>query len=111
VAIYCPILLDDEFGLYVFKNTVHFGRYCRPFAEFPVNVEIGLKSSSKSIVKDLVAEFQTNPSEPRLVKFKEMTYTSRKEENRPHAVCTVQSFKNPFSGRRKSLFFILTQVS
>lgn len=113
MVIYCPILLDEEMGPFIFQHTLQFGRYCRPFAEFPVAVEIHLRPSdfdpnitieatdataAATASQELLADFRTNPQETRLMKMKEMALTTPLGENRNHAVCTVQTFRNPYSG-------------
>jgi hypothetical protein len=97
-------------GPFLFRESLHLGKYCRPFAEYPVSVEIHLKPSSfnpdndttvstaSTIQKELIADFKTNPYENRILKSKEMLLSGSQSEGRIHAVCTVQSFKNPFSG-------------
>lgn len=105
MAINCPVLLDEEMGPFIFQHTLQFGKYCRPFAEYPVTVEIHLRPSSyrqqstdANNNKEIIADFRSNPSEIRTVKMKEMSLTTPMTENRPHAVCTVQTFRNPYSG-------------
>jgi hypothetical protein len=111
IAIYCPILLDDEFGPYLFKNTLVFGKYCRPFSEHIMDVEMHLKpSKNPSATEYLTASFRTNPTEDRALKFREWSLTSAHQENRPHSVCTIQTFKNPYSGPMLYLFMKYYQL-
>jgi hypothetical protein len=128
IAIYCPILLDDEMGQFHFRESLHFGKYCRPLAEYPVTVEIHLRPSSyhpdndtteassppsrssSTTPKELIADFKTNPYETRLLKSKEMILSGSSLEGRIHAVCTVQSFKNPFSGPMLYFFIKYYQI-
>lgn len=93
-------------GPFIFQHTLQFGKYCRPFAEYPVSVEIHLRPSQYNPLaegesqnnNEIIADFRSNPSEIRTMRVKEMSLTSPTQENRNHAVCTVQTFRNPYSG-------------
>ena len=52
---------------------------------------------------EIVGEVVTSPMERRSLEHKELL----RNDGRPHAVCTVQTFKNKFSGKF-SLFFFLS---
>lgn len=99
-------------GQFLFHQTLSFGKFCRPFAQYPVDVEIHLRPTNfPENSNEIIADFQTNPAEPRFLKIKEMSLTQTSTgENRNHAVCTVQTFKNPFTGPMLYLFMKYYQL-
>eukprot|EP00981_Chlorochromonas_danica_P013524 scaffold6421_cov251-Ochromonas_danica.AAC.18 len=123
LAIYCPILLDDEVGAYNFRRTMEPGYYCRPLADHVVQIELHLRpsnygilstnysnsngnkangggGSASSVGEEIVSEFLSNPAAIR----KKKQMTSLREQPRHHAVCTVQTFQHAFSGPMLYMF-------
>ena len=74
-AIYCPITLDMEIGRYDAKKKISEGRYCRPFSDYKVSVELHFSPSRRKgaslikspdpINKKLAASFTLNPASER----------------------------------------------
>lgn len=111
LAIYCPISLDLEAGEYAFKGIMETGYYCRALADSAAEVSIHLRpspSSSISLSEDVISSsIETNPSALRLMAFKSL---SKDEQNRVHAVCTVQTFRNKQTRPMLYLFTMYYQM-
>lgn len=95
--------MDREIGEYGFRNAMHEGYFCRVFADSFTNTTIHLrptnwevpvgKNPSKVDPSEIQAQITTTPDLVRRLKIKALG-----RDNRPHAVCTVQTFRNPTSG-------------
>eukprot|EP00605_Chrysophyceae_sp_TOSAG23-4_P000234 GSChrysophyteH1.ASY1.ANO1.271.1 assembled CDS len=123
VAIYCPVHLDTEIGEYAFRNLMEPGFFCRNFADYAVKAELYLRPSDFQLAgdgrdfltlarnstlleeavdeaakaidkKQIMSFFETAPAGPRLQDIK----LSEALDPRPHAICTVQTFRNAQSG-------------
>lgn len=109
IVIYCPLALDQEIGTYGAKKRISQGKFCRPIAEDKVAVELSFTASTRRgpstiqspdpINSKLSASFTTHPAMYRVIKSKEPTRASR-----PHAVCVVQTFRNPQTGPMLYMF-------
>lgn len=101
MAIVCPITLNDEIGQYEFTGRMDEGRFCFPLAQYPVEVELHLRKTAYSplvegsSVEEIVADFVTNPAKNKAL---ELQTQADHGEMRKHAVCTVLTFKNKFTG-------------
>lgn len=122
IAVYCPVHLDLEVGEYEFRKIMEPGFFCRSISDHVVNYELHLRPSDFQILSDdvfekhpdvflnatllpdklkaqaakvksnqIVGEFSTKPAAPR-------TQFIRDTNDRHHAVCTVQTFRNKQSG-------------
>lgn len=100
IAIHCPIDFTSEVGPFNFNTVMLPGYYCRVLADTVTVSTINLRPTSyaedtQSSVKDEIqGEVTTIPSGLRLQEIKELTHT----DYRPHAVCTVQTFRNDQTG-------------
>jgi len=127
VAIYCPITLDVEVGEYGFRKIMEPGFFCRSFADYAVKAELYLRPSECLLVgkdldflsvlqssaadpsvlskavdaaalevapRELRADFSNLPAAPRLQDVR----LAGALDPRPHAVCTVQTFRNNQTG-------------
>jgi hypothetical protein len=116
----CPVLLDSEVGEYVFRSTLPQGYYCRVLAEESAAVEINLRPTSYKVplsiigggvqnkaedLKEITSTMKTSPTEKR----REIIKTLMKKEKRPHAVCAVQTFRNPQTGPMLFVFVMYYQ--
>lgn len=109
IAVYCPLSLDEEIGAYSERKRISPGKVCRPLSDFVVNVELSFTASkqkgpskidsSDPVNTKLIASFATNPASSRAVRVKES-----QRSNRPHAVCAVQTFRNPQTGPMLYMF-------
>lgn len=125
LAILCPVTLDDEVGPFLFRRSMEKGSYCRPLAELPARVELHLRPShyNESVEgsslpadfkeraewwakREIASEFNANPSALRRKAIKALAT----REGRPHAVCTVQTFKHNFSGPMLYFFIAYHQL-
>jgi hypothetical protein len=76
------------------------GYFCRPLADYSVEIELHLRpsafndSSTLNEADELVGEALSVPAAPRLRQIKELMML----DPRPHAVCTVQVFRNSQTG-------------
>lgn len=106
MAIVCPITLNDEIGQYEFTGRMEEGRFCFPLAQYPVEVELHLRKTVYSPLvegnsaEEIVADFVTNPAKNKAL---ELQTQADRGEMRKHAVCTVLTFKNKFTGTVFSL--------
>lgn len=130
IAIYCPVLLDLDAGEYGFRQVMQPGYFCRSLADEVAKVEISLRPSDYAVPLDgssgsdgntntntttattttaaaaeLKAEITTNPTAPRWQDVKEISA----RDPRPHAVCTVQTFRNHQTGPMLYLFTMYYQ--
>lgn len=102
LAIFCPIRLDEEVGPHIFKSKMEDGSYCFPLAQFPVEVEMHLRptdfnpNDTTTNKAEIISEFITTPAKERKLQVQALRDSGAE---RPHAVCTVQSFKNMFTGK------------
>lgn len=100
IAILCPITLDQEIGPFHFKRSMEDGYYCFPLSQYSVEVEVHLRpssfdlTSSPETTKSIMSEFISFPAKQR----HQEIFSSVDVDHRPHAVCTVQTFMNQFSG-------------
>jgi hypothetical protein len=120
LAIYCPVVLDDEVGPFLFRKPMEQGYYCRPLSEFTNKIEVHLRPSqytdpsifdssidtSKLISDEIVSEFTSTPTAIRQRKNKVMML----DDHRTHAVCTVQTFMHTFSGPMLYMFVAYYQM-
>lgn len=105
-AIYCPVYLDDEIRRHDFRQKISQGRICRALSDHQVTVELTFlpstlygKLSTLKPPSELRARFVSTPASLR--------YTAAKEPSRllrPHAVCTVQTFRNQMTGPMLFMF-------
>lgn len=116
IAIFCPVLLDLDVGEYAFKSIMQPGYFCRSLADEVAKVEVFLRpsdfivpydnysdiipSEQKWEDRELKAEIVTAAAAPRLQEIKEYSL----KDPRPHAVCTVQTFRNHQTGPMLFLF-------
>jgi len=119
IAIYCPVLLDLDVGEWAFKAIMQPGYFCRSLADEQAKVEVHLRPSAFSLSLDnytdivgpevadseIKAEITTTPAAPRLQEVKEIS----QKDPRPHAVCTVQTFRNHQTGPMLFLFTMYYQ--
>lgn len=88
---------------------MEFGRVCRPFAEYHVSGELFLRptlfpnSSNEEVIS---ASFNTFPSSKRVLQYNKLQV----HDPRVHAVCTVQTFRNPYSGPYLYMFIKYYQL-
>ena len=121
IAIYCPVLLDLDAGEYAFKSVMQPGYFCRSLADEQAKVEVFLRPTRFSVSVDnytdfadttgreeqelIKGEITTNPAAVRLQEAKEIAL----KDPRPHAVCTVQTFRNHQTGPMLFLFTMYYQ--
>ncbi len=90
--------MDDDVGPFLHNRKMEFGYFCRPLSEYDAEVELHLRPTEFTeelpVSEEIVAEFYTNATMQRTIKIHEEVQT----DYRPHAVCTVQTFKNQYSG-------------
>jgi len=90
--------MDDEVGPFLFVRKMETGYFCRPLSEQPAEIELHLRPTEYSehnpVKAEIFSEFYTPPAMHRTLKIREQALTNY----RPHAVCTVQTFKNQFTG-------------
>ena len=132
MAVTCPVSLDEEVGPYKFTSIIQQGYFCRPIAEYPTEIELFLRPSSyelplgssnsslstiplpaspSSRVDEpekglLEAAFHANPQEVRSM----AVHSMRAADYRPHAVCTVQTFRNSQTGAMLYMFVAYYQL-
>lgn len=135
IAVLCPILLDDEAGLFLHNRGMEQGYYCRPLADVSVKVEVHLRPShyqdpallpvpvteskdsilstkaekdkaKEAVKEEIVSEIVTHPGSSRQKKNKAQLM----EDKRIHAVCTVQTFMHAFSGPMLYMFIAYYQL-
>jgi len=133
LVIYCPILLDVEIGEYNFLEYMKTGYYCRRLAEKELQLTVTLRNSSFQVQSSHVEVFDhpgslirstvtTTPIATRRFHMlsdhvsdrKRRTNFSFREKGlnqlaaggnfRRHAVCAVQTFRNPLSGPMMHMF-------
>jgi hypothetical protein len=122
------VSLDDEVGPYKFTSIIQQGYFCRPIAEYPTEIELFLRPSSYELPLSasnsslgtpppppkvdepekglLEAAFHANPQEVRHMTMHSM----RAADFRPHAVCTVQTFRNSQTGAMLYMFVSYYQL-
>eukprot|EP01038_Epipyxis_sp_PR26KG_P008885 gene8885-11984_t len=107
IAISCPVTLDEEVGPFLHNTVMEQGFYCRPLADHIVEIEVFLRPTTfpnitamKGLHPEIVAEIVSNPSSIRRMQAKEQHIANY----RPHAVCTVQTFRNLQTGSMLYLF-------
>jgi hypothetical protein len=108
LAIYCPLSLDQEIGRFDAKKRINQGRICRPLADYDVSIALEFSRSTAGVMGPpipgppnlvLRASFLSAAAAPRALKLKEISRFSK-----PHAVCTVQTFRNVQTGPMLYLF-------
>ncbi|KAJ1428425.1 hypothetical protein B484DRAFT_67501 [Ochromonadaceae sp. CCMP2298] len=127
LAIVCPVPLDMEVGEFHFKAQMQQGLFCRPLAEVSTNVIVHLRPSNflmgspaererqaQSVEKnEAVGEVVTQPFEVRGMRVRAGGHGhggeggqggQGQEGARPHAVCTVQTFRNAQTGAMLYMF-------
>lgn len=108
-------MLDTEVGPYVFKHVLSPGHYCRVLADSSADLVVRLRPTDfvpplkgevddKVALSEIEATMETTPGAAREV----LARTALKIEKRPHAVCTVQTFRNSQSGKE---YIALTSTS
>jgi len=116
IAIYCPVPLDAEVGEFAFRKVMEPGFFCRSIADDVAKLEINLRPSSFVVPPDdfpevlsdtneIKGELVTTPSAARMQDIK----TISQHDYRPHAVCTVQTFRNHQTGPMLFLFVMYYQ--
>ena len=122
LAVTCPVLLDNEIGQYAFRQQMVNGYFCSLAARNMASVYVNLLPSSYKVpldaslsaggpsgpgeadhnaaLKVLQAELLVSAQGRRRERVKGIV----REEGRVHAVCTVQTFRNPQSGTMLYLF-------
>jgi hypothetical protein len=107
IAIYCPVILDLDVGDFAFRSVMQPGYFCRSLADEVAKVEVFLRKSdyllsdeSPPEEKMLKSEIVTTPAAARLQEVKDVSL----KDPRPHAVCTVQTFRNHQTGPMLFLF-------
>lgn len=103
-VIHCPISLDQEIGLYSVRHRMHQGYFCRILADWKTKSYLRLRPSNFRAIpphikavedpNEIEAEFMTSPQVHKMMQVRAIT----KSDYRPHAVCTVQTFRNVASG-------------
>lgn len=114
MAIYCPITLDQEIGPFLYTRTMATGTYCRPLSEHFADVEVHLHPSDyphikEKVIPELIGDIRSNAAEGRSLQYRDFS-VNKVDENRPHGVCTVQTFKNPFTGSMLYMFILYYQL-
>eukprot|EP00596_Hydrurales_sp_CCMP1899_P008838 CAMPEP_0119039226 /NCGR_PEP_ID=MMETSP1177-20130426/8629_1 /TAXON_ID=2985 /ORGANISM="Ochromonas sp, Strain CCMP1899" /LENGTH=360 /DNA_ID=CAMNT_0007002873 /DNA_START=652 /DNA_END=1731 /DNA_ORIENTATION=- len=117
IAVYCPVSLDFEIGEYKFTNSMQEGSFCRVLADYESTITLHLRESAFSVPLDyakydmsekveIVSEGKNNPAAARVLKVTDFTDEDRLSQSqyRPHAVCTVQTFRNAQTGPMLYLF-------
>ncbi len=121
IAIYCPLSMDNEVGEYAWNSVMQGGYFCRIMADHISTVTIRLRPSHFSVPLDyaqylmpdtgeLVAEAVTEPAAARHLKVSDYFTPEDAAAGgtaavyRPHAVCTVQTFRNAQTGPMLYLF-------
>ena len=98
--------MDHETGSYHFHKKLVPGMFCRALSDNIGTVELHLRPSTfvvspasvtypKEDPSEILGMLETNPSAHRSLKQKQLMLNSP----RPHAVCTVQTFRNPMTGK------------
>jgi hypothetical protein len=107
----CPVSLDDETGPFLHNKIMEQGMFCRPLAEYPTEITVHLRPSSyvlpsselgvltqqaqqQQAIKEIAAEAKSSPAELR----NQQAKAQLAADYRPHAVCTVQTFRNAQTG-------------
>lgn len=91
------------------------GHYCRPLSEYPTEIEVHLFPSDhpdnikEKVHPELIGDVRTNPTETRWLQIRDFM-ANKQDENRHHGVCTVQTFKNPFTGSMLYMFILYYQL-
>jgi len=91
------------------------GSICRPLSEYYTDVEVHLRPSDypaelgPKILAEVIGDLRSNPTETRMLHYRTLT-TTQPEELRHHGVCTVQTFKNPFTGPMLYMFVLYYQL-
>jgi hypothetical protein len=102
--------MDDEVGPFLFARKMETGYFCRPLSEQPAEIELHLRpteySENNPVKAEIFSEFYTPPAMRRSLKIREQTLSNY----RPHAVCTVQTFKNQFTGPMMYFFIAYYQL-
>eukprot|EP01034_Spumella_vulgaris_P034029 gene34029-41965_t len=112
LAIYCPVILDHESGPFEFKSNMEQGYFCRPLADYSVEIEVHLRPNTFTSLSplneadEIIGEALTVPAAPRMGQIKELMAL----DYRPNAVCTVQTFRNPQTGPMLYLFVAYYQI-
>ena len=119
IAIYCPISMDIEVGEHSHRKSMEEGFFCRVLSDYTTLITLKLRPTSFSVPFDyakyiastndeLTSEAKSIPATPRILKTKEFYEESTGHINinnyRPHAVCTVQTFRNAQTGPMLYLF-------
>lgn len=102
-----------EVGNYADRATMHPGYFCRVLSDSSSEVQLHLRppdfrddpnvNPPKYDPANIVSLFNTPPYKSKLMKIKEIG----KKDTLLHAVCTVQTFRNPLSGKYTKSFFII----
>jgi hypothetical protein len=106
--------LNDEIGHYQFTAKMDDGRFCFPLAQYSVEVEIHLRKTeyspfiAGSSEDEIIADVVTNPTKTKQL---EIRSQADRGEARQHAVCTVLTFKNKFTGTHVSFIYLLRGFS
>jgi hypothetical protein len=93
--------LDDEVGPFIHQRSMEQGYFCRPLSDYPVDLEVHFRPTHFHPLLntlpgvELLAEVKSFPAAERKMSYLEEI---RRADYRPHAVCTVQTFKNTQSG-------------
>jgi hypothetical protein len=103
--------MDMEIGEFLMRNVMVPGHICRALIEYDTSIELCLRPSSfndsqssetNSISHEICGKAQINPQEIKSRKEKQFQYTY--PDIYSHAVCAVQTFRNPQSGPMLYLF-------
>ncbi len=102
--------MDDEVGPFLHNRKMETGYYCRPLSEYEAEIELHLRptefTQENPVRSEIFSEFYTPPGAQRSLKIREEVLTNY----RPHAVCTVQTFKNQFTGPMMYFFIAYYQL-
>jgi hypothetical protein len=111
-VVHCPIALDQEIGIYSPRARMHQGYFCRILADWKTKSYLRLRPTNfhplpahlpalKEDPSELEAEFFTSPQVEKMMQIRNID----KHDHRPHAVCTVQTFRNAGSGKPSDAFY------
>lgn len=114
LVVYCPISLDHEIGLYDFNAYMRQGTFCRKLNEMSMDISVILRPSTFEVpgpaiekvpIKDVIeAKITNQPTIVRRMYIQSIGSDGLIHSLRYHAVCVVQTFRNPQSGPMLSLF-------
>ncbi len=108
VAIYCPITLDQESGIYHFKAAMHAGHICRPMMDHPTNIQLTLVESDVKVKEPFDDHFMKDKkiinvaarSTPAALRTKQFTADSYSTDIKVEAESLMSSWRDDTIGLR-----------